>query len=153
MILNLMTHFKRLLANTLSSLLVVALIFQLAAYSFAGTAIAADFNSPLLAIVKSDKINSEKMADQVQGQLDLEKKGTTDRKNTQYGAATKGTQKIDPDRSSQDVDRVQPTVELTNKDMSNQLTETEKLGKGAGIKAAEKGGELLDNVKDFFDKK
>ncbi len=149
MISNLMTYFKRLLVNTIS----IALILQLTFYSFAETAIAADFNSSLLSTIKSEKINSEKMADQVQGQLDLEKKGTTDRKNTQYGAATKGTQKIDPDRSSQDVDRVQPTVELTNKDMSNQLTETEKLGKGAGIKAAEKGGELLDNVKDFFDKK
>jgi preprotein translocase subunit SecF len=145
---NLIYRFKRLLTNTVSSLLVVTLLFQLALSGFADRAIAADFNSSLLLT-----INSEKMADQVQGQLDLEQKGTTDRKNTQYGAATKGTQKIDPDRSSQDVDLVKPTVAHTNKDMSNKLNETEKLGKGAGIKAAEKGGDLLDNVKNLFDKK
>ena len=93
------------------------------------------------------------MADQVQGQLDLAEKGNVDTKNTQYGAQAKGTQKIDPDRSSQDIDLVKPTVEYTNKNMSNKLNETEKQGKGAGIKAAEKGGDLLDNVKGFFDKK
>ena len=145
--LNLMNRFKRLLTNTISSLLIFTLLFQLALSGFNSNAIAADLTSSLLLT-----ISSEKMADQVQGQLDLEQKGTVDRKNTQYGAATKGTQKIDPDRSSQDIDLVKPTVEYTNKDMSNQLNETEKLGKGAGIKAAEKGGDLLDNVKDFFGK-
>jgi hypothetical protein len=144
---NLMNYFKQLLTSALGSLLVFTLLFQVTMYGFTGTAIAAELNSSLLLT-----INSEKMADQVQGQLDLEQKGTVDRKNTQYGAATKGTQKIDPDRSSQDIDRVKPTVEYTNKDMSNRLNETEKLGKGAGIKAAEKGGDLLDNVKDFFGK-
>jgi hypothetical protein len=150
---NALDRFKQLLKKTVGSLLVVALLFQIAVDGFAGKAIAADFSSSLLMTMKSEKINSEKMADQVQGQLDLEQQGTVDRKNTQYGATAKGTQKIDPDRSSQDIDRVKPTVEYTNKDTSNQLNETEKLGKGAGIKAAEKGGDLLDNVKDFFDKK
>lgn len=145
---NLTNSFKRLLTKAIGSLLLFTLLFQVALTGFTGNAIAADFNNPLLLTT-----NGEKMADQVQGQLDLAQKGTVDRKNTQYGAATKGTQKIDRDRSSQDINLVEPTVEYTNKDMSNQLNETEKLGKGAGIKAAEKGGELLDNVKDLFDKK
>lgn len=145
---NLTNSFKRLLTKAIGSLLVFTLLFQVALTGFTSNAIAADFNNPLLLTT-----NGEKMADQVQGQLDLAQKGTVDRKNTQYGAATKGTQKIDRDRSSQDINLVEPTVEYTNKDMSNQLNETEKLGKGAGIKAAEKGGELLDNVKDLFDKK
>jgi hypothetical protein len=144
---NSMNYFKQLLTHAVSSLLVFTLLFQLTLTGFTGNAIAADFNSMFLLTT-----NGEKMADQVQGQLDLEQKGTVDRKNSQYGAATKGTQKIDPDRSSQDIDLVKPTVEHTNKDMSNRLNETEKLGKGAGIKAAEKGGDLLDNVKDFFGK-
>jgi hypothetical protein len=145
---NLMNRIKRLLTNAIGNLILFVLLFHVAFSGLTDNAIAADFNSSYLLT-----INSEKMADQVQGQLDLEQKGTIDRKNTQYGAAPKGTQKIDPNRSSQDIDIVKPTVEYTQKDMSNKLNEAENLGKGAGIKAAEKGGDLLDNVKDFFDKK
>ncbi len=144
---NLMNRIKRLLTNAIGNLILFVLLFHVAFSGLTDNAIAADFKSSFLLT-----INSDKMADQVQGQLDLEQKGTIDRKNTQYGAAAKGTQKIDPDRSSQDIDRVKPTVEYTKKDMSNELNETERLGKGAGVKAAEKGGDLLDNVKDFFGK-
>jgi hypothetical protein len=148
-----LTKIGRTLKNVVNSIIIFALLFQATFYSFTSNAIAADFDRSVLLTTGTEKINSEKMADQVQGQLDLEQQGTVDRKNTQYNAAPKGTQKIDPDRSSQDIDRVKPTVEYTNKDMSNDLNETEKLGKGAGIKAAEKGGDLLDNVKEFFDRK
>jgi cellobiose-specific phosphotransferase system component IIB len=145
---NLFSTIKRALTTVVGSLLAVTLLFQAAYFSMAGNAIAADLNSSVLLTT-----NAAKMAEQVQGQLDLEEKGTIDKKNTQFGAQAHGTQKIDPDRSSQDIDLVKPTVEYTNKDMSNKLNETEKLGKGAGIKAAEKGGNLLDNVKGVFDKK
>jgi hypothetical protein len=144
---------KHTFKNIINSILAFSLLFQIVFFGFIDQAIAGDFNRSLLLTTSNAKINSEKMADQVQGQLDLEKTGTVDRKNTQYNAAPKGTQKIDPDRSSQDTDLVRPTVEYTKKDMSNKLNETEKLGKGTGIKAAEKGGDLLDNVKELFDKK
>jgi hypothetical protein len=139
---------QQILTASIGSLVLFTLLFQTTFYAVTGSAIAAEIDRPYLLVN-----NSLEMANQVQGQLDLEQKGTVDKKNTQYGAATKGTQKIDRDRSSQDRDRVNPTVEYTNKDMSNQLNETEKAGKGAGMKAAEKGGELLDNVKGLFDKK
>ncbi len=147
MIFNLINTIKRTLTATVGSLLAFVMLFHAAFYSIAGNAIAADLNSPSLLTT-----NAEKMANQVEGQLELAQ-GKVDKKNTQFGAEPRGTQKIDPDRTSQDIDRVKPTVEATNKNMSNKLNEAEKTGKGAGIKAAEKGSDLLDNVKDFFDKK
>ncbi len=142
------SNFQSIITAMIGSLVAFTMLFQITFYTVTGSAIAAEIDRPYLLVN-----NSLEMANQVQGQLDLEQQGTVDKKNTQYGAATKGTQKIDRDRSSQDRDRVKPTVEYTDTNMSNQLNETEKIGKGAGIKAAEKGGDLLDNVKGFLDKK
>lgn len=131
---------QRVIRATVSSVLTFVLVFQVAFASFSSSANAANLPDPVLLAT-----NGSTMANQVQGQLDLER-DRLDRRNSQRAnERPRPEQKVDRKVSSERLDLVEPTVEDPTKGAIDGMADVEKPAKLAGVKAVEKVGAAVGN--------